>query len=90
MLTAVAVRELKASLSRALRRAQEGEVIEVTSHNKAIARIVGIPPHADEGQRALIAAGSLSWSGGKPQLIPPLDLVGDGIPVSQMVIRDRG
>ena len=56
---------------------------------KAIARIVGIPPDAEGGLRALIAAGSLSWSGGKPQLIPPLDLVGGGIPVSQMVIEDR-
>ena len=49
----VAVRELKACLSRVLLRAQEGEVIEVTSHNKPIARIVGIPSCAGEGVRAV-------------------------------------
>ena len=45
----VAVRELKSSLSRVLSLAQDGEVIEVTSHNKPIARILGIPKQADEG-----------------------------------------
>lgn len=52
----VAIRELKAGLSRILSRAQAGEVIEVTSHNKSIARIVGIPPTAGAGLRGLIAA----------------------------------
>ena len=47
----VAVRELKASLSRVLSRAQNGEIIEVTSHNKPIARIIGIPEHAEPGLR---------------------------------------
>lgn len=41
----IAVRQLKASLSRVLARAQEGKVIEVNLHNKPIARIVGIPLH---------------------------------------------
>jgi hypothetical protein len=31
---------------RVLSRAQRGEIIEVTSHNKPIARIVGIPEHS--------------------------------------------
>jgi len=86
----IAVRELKANLSRVLLRAQGGEVIEVTSHNKPIARIVGIPPNAGEGLRGLIAGGSLSWSGGKPQLETPADLRTPGTPVSRMVLEDRG
>jgi prevent-host-death family protein len=85
----VAIRELKASLSRVLSRAQDGEVIEVTSHNKPIARIVGIPLHAEDGLRGLIANGNLSWSGGKPRLRPPLRMVVRGTPVSQMVLEDR-
>lgn len=85
----VAVRELKASLSRVLLRAQEGEVIEITSHNKPIARIVGIPPSTGEGVRGLIARGALSWSGGKPRLGPPLDMVERGTAVSRMVLEDR-
>lgn len=86
----VAVRELKANLSRVLSLAQDGEVIEVTSHNKPIARIVGIPPQADDGLRSLMAAGKLSWSGGKPRFAPPLELAAGGTSVSQMLLEDRG
>lgn len=87
----IAVRELKAGLSRVLLRAQAGEVIEVTSHNRPIARIVGIPAQAGEGGlRGLIAAGTLSWSGSKPRLAPPLDLTEEAKPVGRMVLEDRG
>ncbi|WP_295449151.1 type II toxin-antitoxin system prevent-host-death family antitoxin [uncultured Thiodictyon sp.] len=87
----IAVRELKANLSRVLLRAQAGEVIEVTSHNRPIARIVGIPAQAgDGGLRGLIATGALSWSGGKPRLAPPLDLAEGIKPVGRMVLEDRG
>lgn len=87
----IAVRELKATLSQVLLRAQAGEVIEVTSHKKPIARIVGIPAQAgDDGLRGLIAAGALSWSGGKPQLGPPLELLVGATPVSRLVLEDRG
>ena len=85
----IAIRELKANLSRLLARAQQGEVIEVTSHNKPIARIVGIPPQAGAGLRQLIAAGTLSWRGGKPKLAPPMAVAARGAPVSRMVIEDR-
>ncbi len=86
----VAIRELKSSLSRVLARAQAGEVIEVTSHSKPIARIVGIPPQADEGLRRLMASGVLSWNGGKPSLMSPRPLSPDGKPIGQMVLEDRG
>ncbi|RDE52149.1 MAG: type II toxin-antitoxin system prevent-host-death family antitoxin [Candidatus Accumulibacter meliphilus] len=85
----IAIRELKASLSRVLQRAQAGEIIEVTSHSKPIARIVGIPAHADEGLRGLIASGGLSWTGNKPRLQPPVVLVASGTAVSRIVLTDR-
>ncbi len=85
----VAVRELKASLSRVLSRAQHGEVIEVTSHNKPIARIIGIPAHAEPGLRKLIAGGAVSWSGGKPRHKSPVSMAARGASVSQMVLEDR-
>lgn len=85
----IAVRELKANLSRVLSRAQQGEVIEVTSHNKPIARIVGIPPQAEAGLRGLIASGALSWGGGKPHPKKPLEMTERATPVSQMVLEDR-
>jgi prevent-host-death family protein len=86
----VAVRELKSNLSHLLSLAQGGEVIEVTSHNKPIARIVGVPRSTGEGLRGLIASGTLSWKGGKPRLAPPLALVASGRSVSAMVLEDRG
>jgi prevent-host-death family protein len=86
----VAVRELKANLSRVLSRAREGEVIEVTSHNKPIVRITGIPPQAGDGLRRLMTRGALSWNGGKPRLAPPRPLSPAGTPVSHMVLEDRG
>lgn len=85
----IAVRELKANLSQVLSRAQEGEIIEVTSHNKPIARIVGIPSHADAGLRGLIASGAMSWSSKKPILRAPVKMAARGTPVSQMVLEDR-
>jgi len=85
----VAIRELKAGLSRILSRAQEGEIIEVTSHNKSIARIIGIPPQAGAGLRGMIASGGLCWNGGKPRLTPPLAVAAGGTPVSRMVSEDR-
>ena len=85
----IAVRELKAKLSRVLSRAQRGAIIEVTSHNKPIARIVGIPLQAEAGLRGLIAAGVLSWAGGKPKLKAPLKMTPRGTPVSRMVLEQR-
>ena len=85
----VAVRELKASLSRVLSRAQHGEIIEVTSHNKPIARIIGIPEHTEAGLRRLIARGAVSWGGGKPRHKSPVQVTSRGASVSQMVLEDR-
>ena len=85
----VAVRELKASLSRVLSRAQRGEIIEVTSHNKPIARIIGIPEHTEPGLRGLIAGGAVSWGGGKPRHKLPVAMTARGPSVSQMVLEDR-
>ena len=85
----IAVRELKAILSRVLSRAQQGEVIEVTSHNKPIAHIIGIPAQAETGMRSLIASGAVSWGGGKPKFKAPVKLMARGVSVGQMVLEDR-
>lgn len=85
----IAVRELKAELSRVLAQARCGEVIEVTSHRQPIARIVGIPPQADDGVRRLMATGALTWRGGKPDFGVPETLGAEGRSVSAMVLEDR-
>jgi len=87
----IAIRELKASLSRVLAAAQRGEVIKVTSHRKPVARIVGIPPQAaDRGLSSLMAAGALSWRGDKPKWTPPIRLSTGGKSVSETLLEDRG
>jgi len=40
----IAMHQLKSGLSRYVARARAGEVIEITSHDKPVARMVGIPP----------------------------------------------
>lgn len=89
----VSVRDLKTHLSAWLARAQAGEVVEVTSHRKPIARITAVKP-ADSGitsplQKA-IDAGLISWSAQKPNLPPPVKLRGQGKLLSDIVIEDRG
>lgn len=86
----IAIRELKASLSRVLALAQSGTVVEVTSRRRLVARITGIAPQVDEDLRAAVVAGRLSWRGGKPQFTQPLELSAEGKPVGQMVLEDRG
>jgi prevent-host-death family protein len=84
------IRELKAGLSRILAQARAGEVIEVTSHDRLIARIVAIPDAGAASLRRLVASGAAAWSGGKPAFAPPLPLAPGGTPVSQRVLDERG
>ena len=89
----VSVRDLKTHLSEWLGRVQAGEVVEVTSHRKPIARITGIkqPESTDANplQKA-IDAGIVSWNGQKPEFPPPVKLRGQGKLVSEIVMEDRG
>ena len=89
----VSVRDLKTHLSDWLARAQSGEVVEVTSYRKPIARITAVKP-ADSGitsplQKA-IDVGLISWNGEKPNLPPPVKLRGQVKLLSEIVIEDRG
>ena len=62
----VSVSVLKANLSRLLARAQDGEVIEVISDGKPIARIVGIPAAQHRLPKKFTAGNSITWNGKKP------------------------
>jgi prevent-host-death family protein len=85
----IPIRELKATLSRVMARAQDGEVIEVTSHRKPIARIVGVARQAERGLKNLLLSGAVTWSGAKPTLSMPLALKSGGKAVSEIVLEDR-
>ena len=60
-----AVAELKAHLSRFLRRVKAGEEIVITERNVPVARIVPVTAAADEGLRALERQGLVKLGSGK-------------------------
>jgi len=89
----VSVRDLKTHLSEWLGRVQAGEVVEVTSHRKPIARITAVrqtEPVSNNPLQKAIDAGIVSWNGQKPNLLPPVKLRGKGKLMSDIVIEDRG
>lgn len=86
----IAMHELKSGLSRYIAQARAGEVIEVTSHDKPVARIVGIPAAEPSGVARLLASGAAHWSGGRPALHAAVTLVSSGKRLSEMVLEDRG
>lgn len=91
--TQVSVRDLKTHLSAWLSRAQAGDVVEVTSHRKPIARITAIRPEGPGATTPLqqaLEAGIVSWNGQKPVLAAPVRLQGEGKLVSAIVLEDRG
>ncbi|HSI60946.1 MAG TPA: type II toxin-antitoxin system prevent-host-death family antitoxin [Ideonella sp.] len=88
--TTVAVHELKAGLSRYLAQVRAGEVIEITSHNKPVARLVSVLPPDASGLAGLLGRGGASWRGGKPSLRPVVDLSSTDRPLSALVLEERG
>jgi len=77
-------------LSHLLSQAQAGHPIEVTSHQKVIARIIGVPDDATEGLRQLIASGAASWRGGKPKGASIQIAHGNRPGLTEGIIEDRG
>lgn len=89
----VAIHQLKSGLSRYLQQARDGQALVVTSHDKPVARIVGVPAHVTGSLQALLATGAAQWSGRKPVLLPPLVVPEPPAGVkslADMVIEDRG
>lgn len=86
----IAMHELKSGLSRYVARARAGEVIEITSHDKPVARLVGVPAGGPAGVSRLLARGAATWGGGKPALHAPMVLSAGGKAVSEIVLEDRG
>jgi prevent-host-death family protein len=86
----IAMHELKAGLSRYVARARAGEVIEVTSHDKPVARLTGIASADAPGVARLLARGAAQWQGGKPALKAAVRLRATGKALAEMVLEDRG
>lgn len=85
----VSMREFKSHLSQYVSQAQSGQLIELTSHRKVVARLAGVPQVDGVGVSRLLATGAATWQGGKPEGAA-LVLQQKGTPVSRMVLEDRG
>jgi len=83
------MQEFKSHLSRYVVKAQSGQLIELTSHRKVVARLIGVPAAESVGLSCLLATGTATWQGGKPAGAE-LYLQAQGKPVSSMVLEDRG
>jgi len=83
----VGIRELRADLSRLVKRVRAGEELVVTDHGKPVARLV--PMSGERKIDRLIRAGLVipapnPWRGKLPK---PIEGAG---PLSDLVIEDRG
>lgn len=91
--SAVGIRQLKAELSRQLRRVEAGETIAVTDRGRVIATINPVRPAAESAValrlRELAARGKVSWTGGKPQGSPRPAKLRGRVTVSDAVLEDR-
>jgi len=85
----VSINEFKSHLSKYVGQAQSGEIIELTSHRKVVARMTGVLKTDQPGLAKLLESGAASWQGGKP-VGANLNLKAEGTSVSTLVMEDRG
>jgi prevent-host-death family protein len=86
----VGIRELKAHLSRHLKRVRSGARLIVTERGRAIASIQPIQAQSDvDWAHRLVAAGRAQWGGGKPAGTSPRGPIKSRRSVSDAVIEDR-
>ena len=88
-MTSVGIRQLKAGLSRYLRRVRAGERITVTARGRPVAVLA--PPAAkptDGRVEALLLRGNIQWAGGKPRGTPRPPRI-TGRPVAEAIVEDR-
>jgi prevent-host-death family protein len=86
----VGIRELKAHLSRHLRRVRSGTRLLITERGRAIAILNPVETPGDvEWAHAWVAAGRAQWSGGKPEGLPQPVRVKAGKTVAEAILEDR-
>jgi prevent-host-death family protein len=86
----VGIRELKAHLSRHLKRVRSGIRLMVTERGRSIATINPVETPADVGwAHRLVAEGRAHWDGGKPSGCSRPVPINAGRTVSSAVLEDR-
>jgi antitoxin (DNA-binding transcriptional repressor) of toxin-antitoxin stability system len=90
-LTTVGIRNLKAHLSRHLKRVQAGVQLRVTDRGRTIATISpAVAPASTAWAHQLVAEGRARWNGGKPVGVrTPVKLRSATKTVSEAVLEDR-
>ena len=85
----VGIRDLKAHLSRHLKRVRAGARLAVTERGKVIATIAPVESKANLGwAHDLVTGGHARWDGGKPTGGPPVRVT-RGRTASAVVVEDR-
>jgi prevent-host-death family protein len=86
----VGIRDLKAHLSRHLRRVQSGARLLVTARGRSVATISPVDQPADlDWAHRFVAEGGAHWSGGKPTGNPRAGRMRGTPSVSEAVLEDR-
>lgn len=81
------IREIKANLSRVIRRVQAGETVTVRVRRRAVARIV--PVDRASSLDDLAQTPGIAWNGRKPTGLVHGERLPKGVSLSDMVIADR-
>ena len=84
----VSVDQFKARLLDYLDEVGRGQVVEITSDDRAIARIMAVDHRPAGDLSELIQRGEIDWSGGKPA--GARVSLGDGPSIADLIIADRG
>jgi antitoxin (DNA-binding transcriptional repressor) of toxin-antitoxin stability system len=86
----VSMKEFKSNLAKYIGIAQGGERVDLTSHKKVVAYVVGIPTMDNQEIQQMIASGAASWQGGVKPKGAKLVLSAGGKSLSSIVQEDRG
>ncbi len=86
----VGIRELKAHLSRHLRRVRAGHRLLVTERGRTVASLNPVEPAPEVGwARTLVKSGAAQWAGGKPSGATRPGATKRGKSVAAAVLEDR-
>lgn len=89
-MNSVGIRELRAHLSRHLKRVRSGARLVITERGRAIASIQPIETRSELGWAyAFVAEGQAYWSGGKPQGSKRPAAIKEGGTVADAVLKFR-
>lgn len=87
--TQVGIRELKAQLSKYLRRVKAGYTVLITDRGKPVGRIIPVEQPLETRLQAMVDAGLLLWSGKRLQVVQPAARARGSRSVSDQLIEDR-